>query len=144
MIGPAFTGPFVGSKAALICEGAILIYLRDNQPGLPFAGQWDLPGGGREGDESGEACLLREVEEEFGLRLPLGQLFWREEFPSMLWPDKRSLFYAGRLTPQNIADIRFGNEGQRWEMMALEAWLAHPEGVLEMQRRTALALSSLP
>jgi len=60
---------FVGAKAALICGDRVLTYLRDDKPGLPWRGMWDLPGGGREGDETAEACLLREVEEEFGLRL---------------------------------------------------------------------------
>ena len=36
---------FVGAKAALFCEGRVLTCLRDDRPGLPWAGHWDLPGG---------------------------------------------------------------------------------------------------
>jgi hypothetical protein len=47
---------FVGCKAALFCGDALLTYLRDDKPGLPWAAKWDLPGGGREGSETPEAC----------------------------------------------------------------------------------------
>ena len=43
---------FVGCKAALLCGDALLTYLRDDKPGLPWANWWDLPGGGREGGEA--------------------------------------------------------------------------------------------
>ena len=36
-------------------------------------GDWTLPKGKREGDETDEACALREVEEETGLRCRLGE-----------------------------------------------------------------------
>lgn len=134
---------FVGAKAALVCQGRIRTYLRDDRPGLPFAAHWDLPGGQREPGESPETCLLREVEEEFGLCLTAGHLAWRGVFPSMLWPDRPALFYAGRLTAKEVAAIVFGDEGQCWQMMPLADWLAHPRGVPELQRRTGLALSAL-
>lgn len=41
---------FSGAKIALFCEGKILTSLRDDFPDLPYAGFWDLPGDGREGD----------------------------------------------------------------------------------------------
>lgn len=134
---------FTGAKAALFCQGRLLVYLRDTHPGLPWPGHWDLPGGGREGDETPEDCLLREVEEEFGLRLPVTRLEWRVELPSMLHPGRKSWFFSAHLTAAEIAAIRFGNEGQRWEMMALADWLAHPQGVPDLQRRTRLALAAL-
>ncbi len=138
------SGDFVGAKAVFLWQGRVLTYLRDDWPDLPFAGLWDLPGGGREADESPAACLLRELAEEFGLHLPEDRLHWRAEFPSMLWPDKRSWFFAGRLMTAETQAIRFGDEGQRWCLMPLHDWLNHPKAVPEMQRRTALALAALP
>ena len=36
-------GDFVGAKVALLCGARILVYLRDDHVGLPWAGRWDLP-----------------------------------------------------------------------------------------------------
>ncbi len=135
--------PFVGAKAALICQGHILTYLRDDRPGLPWPGLWDLPGGGREGGEAPVDCLMRELEEEFGLRLPPARLVWSRALPSMQDAALDGWFFAGRLMPEEIAAIHFGDEGQRWEMMALDLWLSRPDAVGPLQARTALALSEI-
>lgn len=131
---------FVGCKAALFCGDALLTYLRDDKPGLPWAAKWDLPGGGREGGETPEACLLRELHEEFGLILAADRLLWRRRWPSMLDASRSSYFFAGRLSVAEIAAIRFGEEGQYWQMMRVADYLAHPHGIPELQRRVAVAL----
>ena len=128
---------FTGAKAALFCGGAVLVYLRDEKPDLRWAGLWDLPGGGREG-ESPEDCLLRELEEEFGLRLTADRLVWRGVFPSMVEEGRESVFFGGWLSVDEVAQVRFGDEGQRWELMGVEAFLGHPLGVPEMQRRARI------
>ena len=129
---------FTGCKVALVCGDALLTYLRDDRPGLPWPGMWDLPGGGREGLESPEACVLREVEEEFGLRLAPERLEWCGVFPAMTDPDRQSVFYAGRIAPEEIAAIRFGCEGQSWRMMDVAAFLVHPLAVPALQQRVAV------
>jgi len=58
--------------AAIILEndnGEILLYLRDNKPGIPFPNHWDLIGGHVEEGESPEEALIREVKEELDLDL---------------------------------------------------------------------------
>ena len=57
--------PFGGAKIALVQDGLILTYLRDDKPDIRFPGLWDLPGGGREGGETPLACVARELFEEF-------------------------------------------------------------------------------
>ena len=133
---------FVGAKAALFCGGGLLTCLRDTRPGLPWPGMWDLPGGGREGDESPEACLLREVEEELGLRLPPDRLAWQITLPSMTDPMRPSHFFAATITRAEIAAIRFGEEGQGWALMPTVDFLTHSHAIPEMQRRVRLALSA--
>jgi 8-oxo-dGTP diphosphatase len=127
---------FVGAKAALFCDGRILTCLRDDHPGLPWAGLWDLPGGGREGAENPENCLLRELEEEFGLRLPPSRLVWRRVFPSMLDASRQSVFFGGWVTAEEVAAVTFGDEGQGWDLMPVADFLGHKGAVPEMQRRT--------
>ena len=130
---------FVGAKAALFCGPRLLTYLRDDHPGLPWAGWWDLPGGGREGDESPEACLLREVAEEFGLTLSPRRLTFRRILPSMTVAGRPSVFFAAEISAAEIATIRFGDEGQRWEMMPIPGFLSHPRAIPAMQQRVELA-----
>lgn len=132
---------FVGAKAALFCGDMVLTYLRDDLPGLGWAGYWDLPGGGREALESPETCLLRELEEEFGLCLPAERLLWQRVFPSMNDPLRHAVFFAGLLEAHEIAAIRFGSEGQFWKMMPVAEFLAHPKAVPDLQRRTGIIWS---
>ncbi len=134
---------FTGAKAALFCGPAVLVYLRDDTPGLGWPGFWDLPGGGREGEETPEDCLLRELWEEFGLRLSPDRLLWRGEFPSMVEEGQRSFFFGGRLDRGEIGRIRFGDEGQGWELMPVRSFLDHPRAVPELQRRTAIVWAAL-
>jgi 8-oxo-dGTP diphosphatase len=133
---------FVGAKAALFCGDAILTCLRDTHPGLPWPGMWDLPGGGRDGDESPEACLLRELHEEFGLRLPASRLTWRVVLPAMLYPERQSVFFAGTVTADEVASIRFGEEGQGWKLMPTDRFLTHPKAIPDLQRRVRMAISA--
>ncbi|MFM7335812.1 MAG: NUDIX hydrolase [Tabrizicola sp.] len=134
---------FVGAKAALFCEGRVLTCLRDEKPGLRWPGLWDLPGGGREGDEGPEDCLLRELWEEFGLRLAPDRLVWRRVFPSMVDAGRKAVFFGGCLAREEIARIRFGDEGQGWELMPIDGFLGHPKAVPEMQRRAGIVWAEI-
>ena len=134
---------FVGAKAALFCGGGLLTCLRDTHPGLPWPGLWDLPGGGRENEESAEDCLIREVREEFGLTLTPSHLTWRITLPSMTDPLRPSHFFAGTLTRDEVGAIRFGDEGQGWALMPVGDFLKHDKAIPEMQRRVRLAVSAL-
>ena len=133
----------MGAKVALVAGGMILTYLRDDFAHIPWPGRWDLPGGGREGEETADACVLRELEEEFGLRLSPDRLLWRREMLAMLDARQSSWFFAGVLHPPEIAAICFGDEGQHWQMMPVEDFVTHRQGVPELQRRTRLALAEL-
>lgn len=134
---------FTGAKAALFCGASVLVYLRDETPGLRWPGLWDLPGGGREGGETAEGCLLRELWEEFGLRLGPERLVWRRVFPSMIVAGKTSVFFGGWLSRQEIGQVRFGDEGQGWELMPVAAFLGHRGAVPEMQRRAGIVWNDI-
>ncbi|MCU0473243.1 MAG: NUDIX domain-containing protein [Bacteroidales bacterium] len=50
-------------------NGEILLYLRDNKPGIPFPLHWDLFGGHLEEGETPEEALVREIKEELNYDL---------------------------------------------------------------------------
>jgi len=112
--------PFSGAKIVLLCEDQCVLYLRDDKPDIPWPGHWDFPGGGREGDETPDECVLRETEEEFGIRLQVEAIIYRRHYPSSLKPGHLSWFMVARITEEQIAAIKFGDEGQYWEMVAIE------------------------
>ena len=130
---------FHGAKIALLYEGCVLTYLRDNRPGLPWPGHWDLPGGGREGAESPQACVLRELAEEFGLILPASRLLWSRRYDT---GRGRAHFFGGDLSAGEIAAIRFGVEGQYWRMMPVAEFMAHPQAIPQFRARLGDFLSS--
>ena len=47
----------------------ILLFLRDDKPGLPYRNMWDIPGGHVEDGETPEQCIVREMKEEMDLTL---------------------------------------------------------------------------
>ena len=133
---------FHGSKVALYCGDQLVTYLRDEKAGIPFPGQWDLPGGGREGDEDPISCGLREIEEEFGLALDRRAVTYVQNYPGMGATNLDSYFFAVEVTPEQLSQIRFGDEGQRWQLMSFTAYLDHPKAVPHLTYRLRGFLAS--
>ena len=117
----------------------LLACLRDDVPHIPFPGHWDLPGGGAEPGETPVDCALRELAEEFGLRLAPERLTGHV-FPGWHDPTRQSWLFTGTITAAEIAAIRFGDEGQEWRMMPLDEFLAHPRAVPYLRQRVARML----
>lgn len=78
--GEAERSRFHGAKLALFLGDELAVILRDERDDIPWPGHWDLPGGGREGVESPEACALRELNEELGLRLSESDLSYARAY----------------------------------------------------------------
>ena len=114
---------FTGVKAALIYKGELLVYLRDNKPGLRFAGLWDFFGGGREGNETPNECIKREVNEELCMNIRDEQIVFTKLFPAMYDPSENAYFVVIELEDQNIAEMEFGEEGQEYKFISIEAFM---------------------
>lgn len=97
---------------------------------------WSFPKGKAERGESDEACALREVEEETGLRCELG-----EELPSTRYTDARGRPKRVRywLMRPVSGELAFEHEVDR------ALWVSHDEarGLLSYQRDVAV-LDSVP
>ncbi|MBU6165882.1 MAG: NUDIX hydrolase [Alphaproteobacteria bacterium] len=141
MIHPWDGSDFAGAKLAALIDGRILTYRRDVKPGIPWPGLIDLPGGGREGDESPAACVCRELAEEFGIDLPEARIWWARPFPAMDTPGRTGWFLAATLTPADVAAIRFGDEGHSPQLLGTAAFLAAPDAIAPLQARLRLVLA---
>lgn len=85
-------------------NGQLLIYLRDNKPEISFPGYWDLFGGRVEPGETPEQALVREVEEELGIKIDNYTLYKTYESHTEARPNVKYVYVvhipqaAGELT----------------------------------------------
>jgi mutator protein MutT len=71
------------SAALIFRDGKLLITRRHAKSHL--GGLWEFPGGKRESGETFEQCLVREIREELGVEIVVGELF---EEVSHAYPEK--------------------------------------------------------
>ena len=133
---------FTGCKIALFCGDKLLTILRDDKLNIPYPNTWELPGGGREGDESPFECVAREVYEELGIHLTEDCLLWSKVYPSMLFKGKESVFLVGKLRQEQFDSIVFGDEGQGYRLMRIEEFLGSDRVVPQLQDRVRDYLES--
>ena len=102
--------PVIEVSAALIFRnGMLLITQRPAKAHL--GGLWEFPGGKREPDETFEQCLVREIREELGIEVEVGELL--EEI-SHAYPEKtvQLKFFickliSGKLRPLDCAAFKW-------------------------------------
>ena len=126
---------FSGCKIALLCDDKLLTILRDDKASIPYPNMWELPGGGREGEETPFECVQREVFEELGLKLEEAAIDWAKEYQGMLDPEKTSIFMVGTITQEECASIVFGDEGQAYQMMDICQFVSDDKVISQMQDR---------
>ena len=127
---------FSGSKIALMHDRQILVYERDNFPHIRYPGLIDLPGGGREGNETPFECLIREVMEEFGIQLRKADILWGKSYLNPLYSGEVTVFFGGIIAPKTIEKITFGDEGHSWRMMHLDEFFENRNVVPTFVERT--------
>ncbi len=109
------TKNYIEVSAALIFrDGKLLIAQR--QATAHLGGLWEFPGGKREADETFEQCLIREIREELGVEISVGELF---ETVTHAYPEKTVLlkFFTCRLVrgepqPLECAAVRWASPSE--------------------------------
>ena len=123
------TGQHDGAKVALFLGDRLVSILRDDRPDISYPNLWDLPGGGREGEETPFETAARELHEELGLILPQQAVLWQSAFPANGKADAWVGFFVAQLQAKAVGDIVFGEEGQRWALFSLDDFIALPDRV---------------
>ncbi len=134
-----------GTKGLVYIGDEILVYRRDNNTSLwPLS--IDLPGGGREDDETPFETFGREVYEEFDLTIPKDAIVYTKRYTSTIVEGKFGHFAVAKLGAEQKHHIRLGNEGIEYMIMTLpeyldsnDAWPIFQERALDYQK--ALGLS---
>jgi 8-oxo-dGTP diphosphatase len=126
------TKEFKGAKLILFFGDDLLVIRRDDKISIPFPNLLDWPGGGREGIETPEECVLRETKEEIGIGLAPSDLVWKSEH---LRPSWRSWFFSAHLPASAIPQIQFGDEGRGWFMIPPEEYLLRDDAIPHFQEQ---------
>ena len=96
------------TAAIWVRDGRVLIARR--RPGVSQAGLWEFPGGKIRPSETPEACLVREIEEELGVRVTI-EGFFAESVHAYAERTIRLLAYrvggAGTPAPHDHAELRW-------------------------------------
>jgi len=102
------------TAAILIRDKKILIAKRkanDRQ-----ANKWEFPGGTVEQDETPEACLKREIREEFGIKVLVGRFFgesvYHYDHGSIQLLAYRAHWASGKIVLKEHADCRWVSSKQ--------------------------------
>ena len=89
----------------------LVVYLRDDNPDIPFPNHWDFFGGHLEPYESPEQALVREVKEEVGIELKRWNFFRLYQCTQGdAYPNIKHIYWAQ--IDRAAADLTL-NEGQR-------------------------------
>lgn len=124
-----------GSKVILYRSGSLISILRDDNSLIKFPSHWDLPGGGIEEDETPFEALQREVDEELGLPILERNIVWTKTYTNTA--GFSSYFYAIPITNEDISAIKFGEEGQRWQLMPSGLFCSRNDAVPHFRSRVA-------
>jgi 8-oxo-dGTP pyrophosphatase MutT (NUDIX family) len=114
--------------AIIVVEGQYLLQLRDAKPAIFFPAHWGCFGGGVDPGETVEQAMVRELEEELGARIGIGDMryFSRFEFGldfaglSPFW----RIFYEVTLSEKEMATLSLG-EGSDMRLFPAAAILTH-------------------
>src|SRR5665647_3032586 len=97
------------SAALIFHHGKLLVAQR--QADAHLGGLWEFPGGKREAGETFEACLIREIREELGVEISVGELFEeiRHDYPEKSVHLKFFIcrLLAGEPQPLDCAAVRW-------------------------------------
>lgn len=131
--------PFDGAKIAILRRAEVLTLLRDDNPNIVFPNMWDLPGGGREHEETPFETAARETLEELSVPITSDKVIYHKEYAGRSHPQLRVHFFVARWDELTDEVITLGDEGQCWKWMSIESFIAHEKAVPSLRERLEIA-----
>lgn len=104
---------------------------------------YDFSGGGRENNENPIECAIREVDEEFQIKLKPNSFVWQKEYPTIHNPNLKAYFLVAKITKEDLENIKFGEEGQSWVLMNINSFLSHKNVVPDLKVRLSDYLTTV-
>jgi len=105
------------TAAILVKDGKILIAKRKSTDKIP--NKWEFPGGKIKSDETPEACLKREIKEEFGVDIAvgnyLGESVYHYDHGTIRLCAYRACWQRGQLVLKEHADFKWVSVNQLHE-----------------------------
>ncbi len=133
---------FHGVKGLVFIGDKIVVFRRDTKT-TNFPLQVDLPGGGRENNESPFQTFRREVMEEFGISVEKEDVLSSKKYQSVLDPNKEAYFIITKPLDITETDIVFGDEGLEYFLISPQDFVNLKDGVKRQQDKVADYLSSM-
>ena len=133
---------FHGAKGLIFIGENILVFRRDTKTPI-FPLLLDLPGGGREGDETPFETFSRESMEEFGVTVTEKDILYSRQYPGVLDPTKQSFFFVARPEGLRVEDVVFGDEGLEYFLMTPNEFVCRDDAVSRQKDRVANYLTLL-
>ena len=113
---------------AAVIEDTHRFLVTRRQPGVHLAGMWEFPGGKIDAAETHEAALRRELREELGVEVDVGEPVYRTQHA---YPDRTIALYFYRCTLKGAPRPLLGQE-MRWVPRAELQSLGFPPADTEL------------
>ncbi len=125
---------FHGVKGLIQIDDIIIVIRRDTlELNAPF--QVDLPGGGREQDESPFETLHREIREMLHIPIEAEDIIYSKRYPHTHSKKDDTFFMVTKRLEVDPKSIIFGEKGLMYYAMTVHDLLQHPDGVDKQKQR---------
>jgi len=131
---------FHGVKGLVFINEKFIVYRRDNNTkNFPF--YIDLPGGGKENDESAFETFKRETKEEFGIDINKDDIIYAKQYVSAMDSTKESYFIVVKTKNIKEEEIIFGDEGIEYFLLTPEEYLKLDDSIQRQKEKVITYLN---
>ncbi len=125
---------FNGAKGLVFINDKIIVFRRDNKTDK-FPLYIDLPGGGKENNESPFETFKREVKEEFGIDINISDIEYSKKYKSIFDPKIPAYFIVAKPLHLKENDIIFGDEGLYYFLITPKDFIKLGDAVERQQNK---------